>query len=106
MDFYYLTPSQILDRTGCMKPCHYIDYPVKQTQFDMLLPKGRTHSIEVSLMLEDRFVEFHEEYLQFDGLSLLGELGGFFGLFLGLSFYHVFERIISSCVKGKKKVKK
>ena len=47
------------------------------------------------LLYETLDVEVSEEYLEFDALGLIGELGGFMGLFLGLSFYQI-------CAKGMK----
>ena len=45
--------------------------------------------IAVNLYYDDAVIERNEEYLQMDGLELTAELGGFMGLFLGLSFYQI-----------------
>jgi len=34
-------------------------------------------------------VSVTEEYFLYDGLSLMGEVGGYRGLFLGMSLYHL-----------------
>ena len=39
-------------------------------------------------------VQFHQEYLIFDTLSLIGTVGGTLGLFVGFSFYYFVVMLI------------
>lgn len=59
----------------------------------------------VQLYYVDTVTEFTEEFLAFDGFSLLGELGGALGLFLGMSIFqllHDLARLFSDAWKRRR----
>ena len=78
--------------SGCTKPCNFDKYEVAQNPF------GRTMNDEVSLIYNihiyiyngKNFIVHSKEFMNFSGFSLLAEMGGFLGLFLGVSFFDIF----------------
>ena len=95
----YISPNILYEDTGCLKPCSYTDYRVERAPYHT--PSSLSHSLNevtVSMIYADVVIEREEDFLQFDGLELTGELGGFLGLFLGLSFYEVLSLVIG-CVQ-------
>ena len=77
-----------LDNSGrCPSPCRFLYVSLGN-------PSTSTHGGDpvYSGTLALRFqrdAELVEEYLVYDGLSMMGEAGGYMGLFLGISFYQV-----------------
>ena len=88
-----LTPSAVYEKTGCLKPCSYSHYSVQKMPYEKPSEVGLSNTtIHVRLFYNEPVIEHVEEFLQFDELELTGELGGFMGLFLGLSFYDILAK--------------
>ncbi len=79
--------------TKCPKPCNYLKLKVMQT--DQADHNGS--EAVTKLLFEDR-VKTIKSYYLYSFLSLIAEIGGYVGLFLGVSVYQlttVFDTIIS-----------
>ena len=80
--------------TKCPKPCNYLKLKVMQTDQTV---QNETEIAVTRLLFEDR-VKTIKSYYLYSFLSLIAEIGGYVGLFLGVSVYQlttVFDTIIS-----------
>ena len=111
--------SVVANATGCLKPCTYEAYdliklerlPSDEIPQNWVFPK-QTKAV-VMLYYVNTVKEVIEEFVAYDGFSLVGEVGGALGLFLGWSCINVLElifRLIAEhgvkCYKTKKQPKK
>lgn len=91
--------SYIVDTTGCLYPCNYLEYRVgsKRTtnvgQFGLWITYG-----SVATTVEREYYSY-----QFD--SLVSDYGGSLGLFIGFSFFALWDIVkdiaILACQAGK-----
>jgi len=87
--------------TGCLLPCTYELYSLQHLKYEFEerenfdfgigLTNGTAYGIQI-FYLDDMTTE-EEEFFAFDVYSLLGEIGGAIGLFLGWSCRGIFHRI-------------
>ena len=87
----YLNANELSKIYNCEKPCKYEEYKVTRSKYVADLTKKENENITAAMYLYiyymDNSIEEIKEYVAFDGFSLVAELGGVFGLFLGWSFY-------------------
>lgn len=84
----------------CSKPC--LSYRIKGAVDKVMnLGFGVTQMGKLEFELSDEIMVISSFYV-YDGLSMVAEIGGYVGLFMGLSFYqlsgvaaHIFNRIIT-----------
>ena len=86
------------NRTGCLKPCTFIHYSQRTAQ---LLPKKSSSSL--FLRMAKSKISFKKELWVYDEISLVSEIGGALGLFVGFSFLNVADLVsyIYDIYKGK-----
>ena len=97
--------SKITRVTGCKKPCRYKEYNFVNTNLKELayytFPKDQ---ITFCLWAVSQNTLVEEEVLVYSFESLVAELGGSLGLFLGFSFMTVwdgFKKIVTCMMKLK-----
>ena len=79
-----LTNHELKD-TNCKLPCNYVS--VAYTDIKERHSHDKDHGI-LELRF-DQFTEKYESYFVYNFLSVIGDIGGYVGLFLGLSFYQL-----------------
>ena len=97
--------TNITDTNVCLKSCSILQYSGK-VQFN------ERHDDEHNVEFKYRFanpksVKVHEEYLIYDGIGLIGSVGGTLGIFIGFSFTCVVTSLINflkklSCLNNRK----
>ena len=76
----------IINRTGCPKPCQYIEYKLVGKEQS---PHGGNFEFLSFKTKEEVVIE--KELTSYSGLSLLADLGGSLGMYLGFSFLMVWD---------------
>ena len=79
----------ILEYTGCGKPCKYNEYKIVGE--DKAQSKPGRAGIYFQFATKDVVIE--KELASYSGLSLLSDIGGSLGLFLGFSFLMVWDAV-------------
>lgn len=74
-----------------MKPCTYIEYSQRTVQV-----LDKKNSSNVFLRMAKSKISFKKELLVYDEVSLVSEIGGALGLFVGFSFLNVADLV--SCI--------
>ena len=86
--------QEIVDITGCKKPCTYNEYKFTSSTPDedprSTIPSGQ---IYIALWAVSRTTQVEEEVLLYPFLSLVSDFGGALGLFLGFSFMTLWQEI-------------
>ena len=76
-------------------PCHILSPELTfESSFSPLLPG----STSVLLSCHKTFIRVYEEYLLYDELTLLANVGGFLGLSLGVSLVNI-KDVLERCIK-------
>ena len=84
VEFRELELEKTSNRTGCLKPCTYINYSQRTVQ---VLPMK--NSSNLFLRMAESKISFKKELWVYDEISLVSEIGGALGLFVGFSFLNV-----------------
>ena len=79
--FRELELEKTSSRTGCLKPCTYIEYSLKAVQ-----KISTKNSSSLFLRMAESKISFKKELWVYDEISLVSEIGGALGLFVGFSF--------------------
>ena len=87
----------ICEYTGCMKPCQYNEYKLVG-QYQTNVEPGRAG---VYFQFSTKDVVTEKELASYSGLSLLSDIGGSLGLFLGFSLLIVWDVGIAAICKLK-----
>ena len=95
--------QEIVDQTGCLPPCSYTEYRFEKTPSDF----GENNATrELILWLSTPYVLLETEQYLYPFKSLVADVGGTFGLFLGFSLMTLWEyveiliKIVSTIMKN------
>ena len=84
--------SQIVEMTGCKRPCSYREYKFVNTNIKEFTyadyPKDQ---VVFCLWAVSKYTQVKEEVLVYPFQSLVAEFGGSLGLFLGFSFMTIWD---------------
>lgn len=85
--------SETFKRCNCLSSCNSIDYDYKVYFEKMNNPGdgGNTTSMSLSIYFDDDEFIVLKRYVSFGTVSLLSNIGGILGLFLGVSFLSLVE---------------
>ncbi|GAB6019964.1 hypothetical protein CHUAL_001493 [Chamberlinius hualienensis] len=127
------TPSSDISRIcQCKNPCDQFEYSTKvhrhpekyyqigfmssfleeeltEEKFEMIKENG---AVGLTISLRSQFVEMNEESAEEQALNMLGNIGGVFGLWIGISIMSIFEIFVSfydgllKCLCGKTRKRK
>lgn len=99
----HVTNTLPLFRTSsCITPCEVMSFSATSTFEERL--EGRHHGRIFIRFAEE--VKLTEEFVVYDGLSMVGEAGGYLGLFLGISCYQVILKLVEFAIIKKEKLNK
>ena len=73
----------------CAKPCHYLQYKIVRGNIPSRNKRG--NSLTFALLAFDDKIQMETEELIYPGASLVAEIGGTLGLFLGFSFMVIWD---------------
>ena len=79
--------------TGCGKPCNYLEYKFHGGGISSSFDSG-DHFV-FSLLTETRYTSAEREELLYPSSTMVSEVGGTLGLFLGVSFMTTWDGAIS-----------
>ena len=88
--------------SGCLPPCTIKHYKHLSTTPQPTLSSNFT---TLNIYFNTNIEEHENEFLAYDTFSLVGEMGGFFGLFLGLSFHQIITDAAEAIMKYWKREK-
>ena len=104
--------SDIITMTGCLPNCVYFKYDLAKIQewtvnipgvkslFSLLEIFGEiSFFLDLHVQWLDQQVAFVQEKLAYDGLTFVANFGGTLGLFLGFSFFMIWDWILPFVVK-------
>ena len=77
---------------GCKKPCNYQEYKIIGNKAPTTLTKE--DFLTFALMAIDNNVYVETEALLYPGTSLVAEIGGTLGLFIGFSFMILWDGVV------------
>ena len=75
---------------SCMTPCNQLDISIEGGN-----PKPDSYNRTVSYIYFEKWVKRHEEKILVTPLSLMAEVGGYVGIFLGYSLLNLADTIYS-----------
>ena len=86
-EYYNLAANMKVDieSTGCLYPCTYIRYEVGFTR------KSPLGHFGISMMFGSLTTTVHREYYIYPILSFISDIGGSLGLFIGFSFFMMWD---------------
>ena len=76
--------ENIVDCSTTQRPCQKIEYFLN---VDQGAAEGMSRLTSFDITFEKEIVTYIEEYFTYDWQSFIGEVGGTFGLFLGVSVF-------------------
>ena len=79
--------------TGCGKPCNYLEYKFHRGRIPSSFDSG-DHFV-FSLLAQTRYTSVEKEELLYPSSTMVAEVGGTLGLFLGVSFMTLWDGAIS-----------
>ena len=90
--------------SGCYPKCNTVQYSIQKTQTQIDWPANWTAS--VFIFPKSSIVEYTYEYFSYDWNDLIGDIGGYLGLFLGWSLITFFDALPTIIALMKIKTKK
>ena len=76
--------------TGCIKPCNYLEYNFHGAGLPTSFKPPGDHFV-FSLLAQERYISVEKEELLYPSSTMIAEVGGILGLFLGVSFMTVLD---------------
>ena len=76
--------------TGCIKPCKYLEYNFHGAGLPTFFKPPGDH-FAFSLLAQERYISVEKEELLYPSSTMIAEVGGILGLFLGVSFMTVLD---------------
>ena len=76
--------------TGCIKPCKYLEYNFHGAGLPTSFKPPGDHFV-FSLLAQERYISVEKEELLYPSSTMIAEVGGILGLFLGVSFMTVLD---------------
>ena len=67
----------------CLNPCTNLKIRLEKVEFGKVVGETRAK------FMFDQYIRVTTSYVSYTGLELMAEVGGYVGLFLGLSVYHL-----------------
>ena len=97
--------AQIENLTSCQQNCNYYSYKKVEVTFSTEEAMIRSGEVWVNIMLASSKIKVKEEILIYDIESLVSDIGGALGLFLGFSVIMIWDWIqnIIIFIKNKNK---
>ena len=80
--------------SGCGKPCNYLEYKFHRGRIPSSFDSG-DHFV-FSLLAQTRYTSVEMEELLYPSSSMVAEVGGSLGLFLGFSFITIWDGAIKA----------
>ena len=82
--------NQIISSTGCYKPCQYTEYNLVKKDPTQVFENRSDFGVFIHLFPNDDIL-IKKEVESYSGLSLLADIGGSLGMFLGFSFLTLWD---------------
>ena len=99
-DMYMHHLNKISTDTGCNKPCHYREYKLVKKYDTKLLSNDSNWDSIIHLFPNDEIM-VEKELKSYSGLSLLADIGGSLGMFLGFSFLMLCDAAVAIMLRIK-----
>ena len=91
--------TQIVRMTGCEQPCNFKEYQFVNTNLkEFSLVEYPDNRVAICLWAVSKYTQAQEEVLVYPFQSLIAELGGCLGLFLGFSFMTIWDGLKSMVI--------
>ena len=87
-----MTKNELQSATGCKPMCNYFKYEIMKVETD--LSDQRQGRLGFQLILANNEVTTVQEVLAYDFLTLVSNFGGSLGLFIGFSFYMLWDLLM------------
>ena len=87
-----MTKNELENATGCKPMCNYFEYEVLKVETD--LSDQRQSRLGFELIWANNEVTTVQEVLAYDFLTLVSNFGGSLGLFIGFSFYMLWDLLV------------
>ena len=96
-----MTKNELQNTTGCKPMCNYFKYEVLKVETD--LSEQRKGRLGFELILANDEVTSVQEVRAYDFLTLVSNFGGSLGLFVGFSFYMLWDLVLDiiNCANAK-----
>ena len=82
--------NRIISSTGCKKPCHYTEYNLVKKDPTQVFENQTDFGFFIHLFPDDDIL-IKKEVESYSGVSLLADIGGSLGMFLGFSFITLWD---------------
>ena len=89
--------NQMISKRQSIRKCDYPCQFIRSTFMNLKMNKNATASQTFTLEF-DKYIKVTRAYYSYTGLELIAEFGGYVGLFLGMSVFHLseaFEKIVN-----------
>ena len=91
--------NRIISNTGCLKPCEYTEYTLVKNVKQSLGNDGSYLHFS-----PNDVINIEKELVSYSGLSLVADIGGSLGMFLGFSFLMVWDVAVTLLMKIREKL--
>ena len=81
---------ELSEITGCQVPCQYMDYKIVDSMVDR-----PTSMSQIKMLFASDEITVETEEFVYDLVSFIAECGGALGLFLGFSFFMIWDLLAS-----------
>ena len=99
-DDHTCNQENIVNCSTILRPCKKIDFSFVSNGEDFVEDEENSQMTVVEASINNELVTYIEEYFTYDLQSFIGEVGGTFGLFMGVSLlttlFDLIEFILSS----------